>query len=269
MLGLACTIIVLVWAFYGLHAIGLLQSALVDISQPIAKWLDEPGNLVRAVVWIVASLLVVIAWTAEANTIIAKLQGEITGIAVTVIIIDELVGYRNKLQRKQEIFEEIESPVRDVAVEAVRLARKYGWLNEALRKADLNKAQLAGADLEDANLQGMSLISADLQGARLARANLQGAHLGSTKMQGAVLQDTNLQGAHFEHAKLQGAILIRTKLEGAKMINVDLQDAFIFDVNLQGVFLHEIDLHNSFIDFNTTWPEGFELESAGGFRREK
>jgi hypothetical protein len=58
----------------------------------------------------------------------------IGSIAVTVILIDRLNARRALEQRKQEIFEEMESRVRDVAVEAVRLVRKYGWLDEALKK---------------------------------------------------------------------------------------------------------------------------------------
>jgi len=114
-------------------------------------------------------------------------------IAITVILIDRLNAWRLLEQRKQEVFEELESRVRDVAVEAVRLARKYGWLDEALKEVSLQEAQLEGANLEGANLEGANLEGANLKGATLWVAKLEGAYLW-----GANLKGTNLLHAHLE-----------------------------------------------------------------------
>ena len=143
MFGFLIAVLVLSWAFYGLHVLGLNRSILEMTSKPLAHWYVEPGNNIRALVWAGAIIITVLAWLSSTNSLLGQMQGEITGMAVTVIIIDELVGYRNRLERKQEIIDQIESPVRDVAVEATRLAKKLGFKRSKLKEnqAVLGKLQ--------------------------------------------------------------------------------------------------------------------------------
>jgi len=199
------------------------------------------------------------------------------GIFITVLIIDRLNARRIFEQRKQEIFEEIESPVRDVAVEAVRLARKHGYLDEALQKVDLMNAQLAGAHLQRVNLPEKNMIMINLQNAYLLKANLQGAFLGYANLQGSSLwganlqnadlrganlkqshlgeinlQEANLQNADLEDANLSAAILIKadlseTNLKDTTLQNADLQEANLQEANMQGAYLWQANLQGAIL----------------------
>lgn len=122
----------------------------------------------------------------------------IVSIAVTVIVLARLNERRRLEERKQEIFEEIESPVRDVAVEAVRLVRKYGWLDEALKKVNFERTQLVGVDFRTAHIGKADLSKANLQEADLMGANLQGANLAGANLEEADLLAANLQEVKYD-----------------------------------------------------------------------
>lgn len=64
------------------------------------------------------------------------LAPEMVGLAFTVVVIDELNQLRIEQQRKQEILEQLHSPIRDVAVEALRLVRENpnGWSDDELKE---------------------------------------------------------------------------------------------------------------------------------------
>lgn len=187
-------LITLIFAYfiYAIHKLDLHRPALEALCKPVGEWFGEAGNPVRAALWVGAIVVSLSSWLSPSETFFHQMLPDFISISIAVIVIDELVQYRNRLERKQEIFEQIESPVRDVAVEAVRLARKYGWLDELLPKAQLYKAQLAGADLLNVNLPRKNLFSANLQGAMLGGANLKEANL-----QQATLWSANLSGAAF------------------------------------------------------------------------
>ncbi|MEM7130496.1 MAG: hypothetical protein AAF702_29500 [Chloroflexota bacterium] len=73
------------------------------------------------------------------------LAPEMVGLAFTVVVIDELNQIRIEQQRKQELIEQLYSPVRDIAVEALRLVRKgaqshfYGRSNFETISPDLER----------------------------------------------------------------------------------------------------------------------------------
>ena len=102
-----------------------------------------------------------------------------------------------------------------------------------LSGAVLYHAQLSGADLRMANLQGASL-----DGANLSDADLRSADLSGAKLWDANLSDANLQGANLTEAQLWGA---------------NLSDADLFLANLTGAKYGD----------DTTWPDGFDPETAG------
>ncbi len=154
------------------------------------------------------------AWLSPETSFLGEMRGEITGMAITVIVIDELVGYRTRLERKQEIFEQVQSRVRDVAVEALRIAIKHGWLSELIQQGNLKGGQFEGAYLINVNLQDADLVRTNLQGAIVWNTNLQGANLRDANLQDANLWDVNLQGAYLWNANLQGAVLWDTNLQG-------------------------------------------------------
>jgi acid stress-induced BolA-like protein IbaG/YrbA len=170
-LGLIIALIIVGWAVCGL----LLLPPPEAVGKPLLEWLRQPGNLVRVGLLLAAFFIGVAVWLVPQRNPLSELRGEVTGIAVTVIIIDTLVDYRNRLERKREIFDQIKSPVRDVAVEALRLAVDYGWLEEIVQNIALGGVQWTGASLREANLQGVGLREANLREAILNEANLQGA----------------------------------------------------------------------------------------------
>lgn len=69
---------------------------------------------------------------------IVDLAPEMVGFAFTVVVIDELGERRAERLEKERIIEQMGSPVNDVALEAVRIARKSDWLRDgSLRGANL------------------------------------------------------------------------------------------------------------------------------------
>ncbi len=133
---------------------------------------------------------------------------ELFSIAITVIVIEGLNERRAKQERKTELILQMSSPGNSFAVEAVRILRQKGWLEDgSLRDARLLDANLQGAQLRRANLRGADLWNANLRGVILRNAKLQGADLWLAKLQGADLSSVNLGGADLWNANLRGADL--------------------------------------------------------------
>lgn len=208
---------------------------------------------------------------------IIDLAPEMVGIAFTVVVIDELNQRRLDQQEKDRLFAQVKNPVRDMAVEALRLIRENNWLSEVLKKyeydlgavqwqganlsgahlpetnllgahlggADLSKANLQKADLSEANLQGVDLSEANLQESNLREANLQGAILGGANLKKAGLVSTNLEESVFEEANLQGAYLQGAYLQGANLIHTNFERANLSSTNLQGAYLLLANLHGA------------------------
>ncbi|MBV7333953.1 pentapeptide repeat-containing protein [Chloroflexi bacterium TSY] len=227
---------------------------------------------------------------------LVDLAPEMVGLAFTVVVIDELVQRAVKQEElqveKERIFEQLHSPVRDVAVEALRLVRKNGWFGEIEKirlagvhwsGADLEGENLAGANLRDAQLEGAKLIGANLEGAdiwgaRLAGADLMGANLKGTQLMGANLERTNLAYANLETADLNNANLERTVLECATLQEANLREARLgpdlWGVKLEGADLSKANLERADFEYvnltgamytaETTWPDGFDPKAAGG-----
>lgn len=134
-----------------------------------------------------------------------NLAPEAIGIAVTVLVIDWLYSRQTEESEKRRILGQISSPSNDFALEALRLARKQGWLSDGLLK---------GADLTYANLSGAYLDGADLSGADLSDTNLSNANLIRTDLSFANLSGANLDGANLDGADLSGANLVLANLRG-------------------------------------------------------
>ena len=141
--GIIAAGIIFAWAVYGLHVLDLHQA----VNESLGNWFKQAGNPVRFATWLVAVLATTVVWSASKDGVLGELRTEVTGIAITVILIDELVIYRSRLERKQEIFEQLQSPVRDVAVEALRLVVKNEWLEEVIKKSLLVNGQFEGLTL--------------------------------------------------------------------------------------------------------------------------
>jgi len=285
-----------------MHVLDLHKPALEALSKPVAEWFAEPGNPVRALLWAGALALSLASWLSPSGTFFNQMLPDFISISIAVIVIDELVAYRNRLERKQEIFEQLYSPVPDVAVEALRLVQKNGWWEEVdkgnlsgvrwpgayldntnLQEADLENAYLQGTFLRNANLQKANLRDAFLQGAKLSfvdlrdanleEASLRGVHLYEAKLQksllaGADLQEANLGFANLQEARLWGAILVDADLGGANLQEAYLMEADLRRANLNGSDLSGADLERANLKeakFNqdTRWPTGFDPTTVG------
>jgi len=127
----------------------------------------------------------------------ANAGSELISIAITVLVIDALNQRRATSQERDALILQMGSPDNAFAVEAVRILRVRGWLEDgALQEADLGGAHLQGAFLFNANLREANLVNANLQEAQLRFANLQGAALDFANLQGAYLWYVDLQGAN-------------------------------------------------------------------------
>ena len=184
-----------------------------------------------------------------------NLATDCLSLAVTILVIDQLYRWRDKdaqqrideslaAHRKRNIIQQMASLSNDFALDAARIAKNEGWLEDgSLEGAHLFLANLEGADLRGANLQGADLGEANLEGADLFWANLEGANLFGANLQSADLFGAKLEGANFGEANLQGADLGGAKLEGADLRGAKLQGAKY--------------------DADTIWPDGFDRIATG------
>jgi hypothetical protein len=118
---------------------------------------------------------------------------ELISIGFTVLVVDGLHRHHDERDRKRELIVQMGSPDRDFAIEAVRILRLKGWL-------------------EDGTLEGMSLAQANLQGAKLYKADLERADLSEANLQQVALYGVDLRGANLEAADLEEATYIQNAL---------------------------------------------------------
>ena len=276
MLPILLATLIFTYFIYAAHVLDLHRPALEALCKPVGNWFGEAGNPVRAGVWAGASVVSLMAWLSPETSFLGEMRGEITGMAITVIVIDELVGYRNRLESKQEIFEKIESPVRDVAVESMRLIQKYGWLDEIVKLDKLQFAHLEGANLRYANLSKANLREAHLERAKLKGANLKKANLHDANLEEASLTEANLEEASLTEANMRGTKLKGANLKNANLSYANLQGVDLSDANLQGTnlawanlqmaYLYTANLQDARYNIFTIFPDGFDPVAAGAIK---
>jgi len=259
----------------------LVAAVLADEElTPTKSWRQTLRQLPHAATWAVLVFALVcgglalwLGWLGFSEQtkeeLYVNLATSLGSIAITVLVIDQLNRWRMETERKREIIEQMSSPVNDAALEAVRLARKYGWLTDgSLKGANLVNANLEGADLEWANLQDARLGGANLKRANLSHAIFAGADLVVARLPGARLDYCTFAGAHMVGASLidsistfadfSGAMLGGAQLTGARMFDAILQNADFWAASLEGV-----ELEGSLYDGKTKWPNDFDPEAAG------
>lgn len=138
----------------------------------------------------------------------ANTSWELIGIAVTVLIIDNIYQTHEVQQEKDRLMRQLSSPHEHIAFEGLERMRAHGWLEDSV---------LQGASLQGANLQGANLQEANLQEAHLQNANLRGADLLGALLTEAHLQEADLQRANLHHADMTGAVLEDANLTGANL----------------------------------------------------
>lgn len=153
------------------------------------------------------------------------------------------------------------SPVNDAAIEAVRLAKKSGWLGDgSLIQADLSEANLRkvifdGAnfrftDFSNANLSQSYIKDTDFTEGNFVLANLTNAYLGRVHLHYAHMHRTNLNNATLEESILYRADLHQAELQNASLdwcnlVEADLRYAHLEKASLIGTNLSRADLRGA------------------------
>jgi len=214
------------------------------------------------------------------NDLYANGGSEFLSIAITVLVIEKLNEQRAKREadareitirqeaedrEKRDLIAQMGSPINNFALEAVRVLRLRGWLQDgSVSKAEANlaEADLRRAKLKDINLRGVDLTSADLR-----HADLTSAQLGQCKLFEADLREAILSWTKFPRANLGSANLDRVSLSQANLLEADLENANLHRANLYRVILRGANLTNANLsrakhldtvefDRNTTLPDG-------------
>ena len=191
---------------------------------------------------------------------------ELLGIAITVLIIEQLNRRRANRERKEELILSMGSDEKVIAKEAVRVLRLRGWLEDgSLRGANLRKANLTEADLQEANLSGVRLAEANLEGTNLELANLSGAYMVLANLTRAYLSEANLNGANLENATLAGSGLYSAKLNGVILENAKLTAAILVSADLEEANLRAADLSKADLrgaNLRRVWLNGANLANV-------
>ena len=220
-LGIAIVGVLIVWTVGGLGSIDLLPKNLSGI------W-DGPGEKELRIIQAIALLLIVAGVTVffmtEPGTFWHDLWPEMISTGGAVLGIDELNRRRSAQEYKRGIIRQMASRSNDFALDAARIAKDEGWL-------------------EDGSFLGARLWYANLKGADLWRVNLTGA---------------DLRGANFERASLREA-----NLEGANLVGANLEGAKLWGASLTGVSIWEANLRGALYNNNTRWTDNFDPKSEG------
>jgi uncharacterized protein YjbI with pentapeptide repeats len=131
-------------------------------------------------------------------------------------------------------------------------------------KAEIQPKNFSGIDfsncaLKKAQLERANLSKTVFQGAELGKANLQSANLQEAVLIGTSLREANLEGADLRRANLEGADLRRANLEGADLRGANLEGADLWGANLELADLHNIDWNAA-----TMWFHVIGLHKAKG-----
>jgi len=203
-------------------------------------------------------------------------------LTIAVVLLDELNQRRLEQQHQQQLFAQLNSPVRELAVEALRQIYTNHWLPEGLQRyhhdfsachwagavlpnADLTGVKFVDADLTGANLVGAKLVGADLRNAQLAAANLHGAQLMGAKLMEINGKGAQLAQADLREANLAGAILEEAQLGAAQLVKAQLREAQLFTAQLQAADLTAADLQKAFLggaDLTAATLAGANLQDA-------
>ncbi len=154
----------------------------------------------------------------------ANVSSELASIAITILIVDALNGWRVKRQEKESLILQMGSPINQIAREAVRSLRVRGWLEDgSLKGADISRGNLEDVYLERADLSQTNMYKARLSNTHLQWSNLMGVK-GLTDEQ--FLQVSHLRGAVMpDGSDYDGRYRLKGDLRWAgKTLNFDTND---------------------------------------------
>lgn len=235
MIALLIATIIIAWAIYGLHKLELHKPALEALSKPIAEWFSEPGNPVSLSLWAGSLGLCIASWISS-DALFHSMLPDFIVISLSIIGIDRIVEYRNYLQEKKQIIQQLASRSNPHALDAARIIIQEGWhKNGSLVGNNFEGANLESVELKDANLEKANFKKANLMKANLSGANFQKTSLHNAILQGAILEEVNFQGATLFGANFQEANLFNAKLSGLNLINTNFHGAQLWCTDMQGV----------------------------------
>ncbi len=100
----------------------------------------------------------------------------------------------------------------------------------------------------------LMLTRVDLEGGILADGDFRNFSFIRANLKRVSCQRANFEGATFAICNLERAALFMAKFMNARLVGVNLTDA---------EDLHTVDLQGAETDNESTWPEGFDMASAG------
>ena len=172
----------------------------------------------------------------------ANVGTEFFGIAITVLIIDELNKRREDEKLKEQLVRELGNPDNGIALRAAgELNARGNLLDGTLMRANLQKSNLDNAVLLEANLK-----YSDLKYARLKNVKLSGSDISFSNLEQTDLSQANLNQATLIQADLKKSVLYRAELisanleksdlEGANLQEAKFNKAILLNTKLSGVF---------------------------------
>lgn len=177
--------------------------------------------------------------------ILGRLDSELIGIGITVLIIDGLAKRQKRRKEdkkiKQDLLLRVRSQVNHIAVQALSELASNEWLYDgSLKEANLRGANLAKASFEDdhrgyVDLEGAYLQSSDLSFIRLHHSNLARTNFLRANLSYAKLNRADLKDAQLTQSNLSYANLFDANLTNAVLKDADLTDCSLRFANLQGV----------------------------------
>lgn len=146
---------------------------------------------------------------------------EALSIIVTIFVLDKLNERRAEKARKEELIALLGSEDNSTALEAARLLRHKGWLQDG----SLDYLSLVNANLQDANMEQLKasrafITESNLSGINFRASSLKGAHISSTN-----LADANLENADFSNARFFEVDISNTFLASAYFVQVSLKNS--------------------------------------------
>lgn len=232
------------------------------------------GVLVALIALLIRQLVQLYGIDAAQEGLLVEAISNLSGITITVFIIDRLAKIRAKkeatyveelarIRTEKELFDELVLDMggesNEFAKRAVRRLRAKGYLTSgALRGKDFKGANLRNADLSGADLESANFDRAQIEGADLSQANLANVKMRYTNLRESNLGMSNLVGSLLTGADLELAILRGTNLEDSDLGFANLKHADMDKASLKNATVSQ-ELDGATLPDHTMWSKGRDL----------
>lgn len=151
---------------------------------------------------------------------------EFIGIAITILLIEELNERREKRKLRDRLKRELWSKDQGITLRAINELREHGWLADG----GLENINLPYSVLDRAELKGVIM-----NGANFHKASLQRSYIGHAQLRNVNFSGANLSYSILNHSDLTGSDLTGALLDGASFENVILANAKISETQLLSI----------------------------------